>query len=68
MSSCKYNSLGEKTDMKMDVILAILWAVWRERNMFIFQEVKEESNRAGMKALSWINTSVHYIRRKVVDL
>ena len=45
----------EKSYLEIDVILAILQAVWRERNECIFQNMVVDPDRVGLMALSWLH-------------
>ena len=58
----------KKTDMNIDIILSVFWVVWRERNMCIFQEITADTNKAGIKALRWLNAygSLHRMKNNRV--
>ena len=54
----------EKSDLEIDVILAILWAVWRERNRCTFQDVVSDPDRERLKALSSLHAYGHLQKKK----
>ena len=46
----------KESSLSMDVLLAILWTVWRARNLVIFQNGKADPYLAGMKAIGWLHS------------